>query len=358
MTQTLPFDLAPQGKPVGWAVIGLGMGMCHANLIQHTPGLKLVALCDIDPQRLARGGEKFPGTTLYPNIDRLLQDDRVQGVSVVIPHNQHFPAARQTLAAGRHTVIDKPFCLTVEQGRRIIAAARKHRRLLSVFHNRRWDADFVTMRRLIERGVIGRPRYIESRVSSAWRMRKGPWRADRRQMGGLLYDWAAHCIDQCLLLMPGRAVTVYGLAQRDIPCEKGFDVEDRAQVQINFDDGAAAIVAWNLSSPAPQPRWIIEGDQGGIRSDREVSSNLDSKNEGGVSLYIVGKDRKCEPKVVPFAKTTWLGYYRNVSQALRGQAALNVKPEQALRHVAICEAMYRSVKSGQVEKLPRAVFAG
>jgi scyllo-inositol 2-dehydrogenase (NADP+) len=342
-------------KPVGWAVLGLGMGQYHANLIQKASGLKLVALCDANPAAIARCEGKFPGVARYSSISQLLADPKVEGISVVLPHNLHAPVAIRLLKAGRHVVLDKPFALTVAEGKRMIAAARKNRRMISCFHNRRWDVDYRTVQNLVDKGTIGKVRYIESRIGGAGRIPPGPWRANRKQMGGLLYDWGAHLVDQSMRLIKCRPVSVYGFAQRDVPTKKGWDIEDRMQALVRFEDGSVALLAWVFNSPAPLPRMIVEGENGGVRVEH-LLQDAPKDNPDGVKLYQLGKDRKTVQKSLPYAKVHWSGYYINVGRALMGKERLLVRPEEAIRHVAICEAAYKSARSGQVVKLPKALF--
>jgi scyllo-inositol 2-dehydrogenase (NADP+) len=341
--------------PVGWAVIGLGMGRVHAGYIARSPGLRLVALCDLKPSALAAAGKDHPDAAQYQSIAELLRDERVEGVSVVIPHNQHAREAVRCMRAGRHVVVDKPFCLTVAEGKRMLATARETRRLLSAFHNRRWDADFVTIRGLVDRGVIGEVRYLESRISGAGRLPNGVWRADRKQMGGLLYDWPAHLMDQALFLIRARPVQVSCVAQRDLPERAGDDVEERIQATIRFSNGAVALVGWALASPAPMPRFIIEGERGGIRSDEPVHS-FAPPTAGSVTVFTEKRGGKVVSRAVKLVKTDWSAYYRNVGAALAGKAELAVLPEQAIRHVAIAECAYRSVRSGKPVDLPADLF--
>lgn len=265
-------DFDTHGAPVGWAVVGLGMGGVHARLVAKAPGLKLVALCDTDRERLERAGADHRGVALHDSIGSLLADGRVEGVSLVLPHDQHAPQAMKCLAANRHVVLDKPLCLKVAEGKRMIAAAKRKRRMLSVFHNRRWDADYVTIQRIVDADKIGRVRYLESRVANPGYWNGGFWRCERRHMGGLLYDWGAHLIDQAMLLIKSRPVSVYGIRQRDRNETKACDVEDRMQAVINFEGGEVALVAWMMGSPAPVPRFVVEGEQGGIRSEHAVHS--------------------------------------------------------------------------------------
>jgi len=353
-TSSVEFQI--HDKPVGWAVIGLGMGVWHARYISKSPGLRLVALCDSNAKRLEEQAKQFPGVPTYSSIDAILENKEVQGVSLVLPHNMHASMAIRFLKSGRHVVLDKPFCLTVAEGRRMIAAARQKHLLLSVFHNRRWDADYVAIQRVVGRGAIGKVRHLESRISNDNRLPQGTWRADRQQMGGLLYDWCAHLIDQALHLIPARPVSVYGFAQRDIPTQAGFDVEDRMHALIHFEDGATALVAWAMNSPAPMPRFLIEGERGGIRSQNAVHSTEKPKGKEGVELFTPGAGGKMKTRMVPLAQVDWSAYYRNVGRALQGREPLAVLPEEALRPVAVAEAAYRSVRTGRPVALPAGLF--
>ena len=366
-----PSHFAFHRKAVGWAVLGLGMGKYHANLIRKAPDLKLVAVCDSNAQLLEERTKDLPGVTKYASMDQLLADDRVEGVSVVLPHSLHAEVATRFLKAGRHVVLDKPFCLAVADGKKLIATARARRRLLSVFHNRRWDVDYVTLQRVVDGGKLGRIRYLESRISGpnhvggGWR-----WRARRATMGGLLYDWGAHLIDQAMFLIKSRPVRVYGFAQRDFPPTPECDVEDRMQALIHFEDGAVALVAWAMACPAPMPRFIVEFEHGGVRVEHLIQSYPSKKEERqGIVMWSSGRARtvgrtadqqiwksRFEKTLVPYAKADWVSYYRNVGAALRGKAELAVKPEEALKHVAVNEAAYRSAKTGKAEPLPKELF--
>lgn len=346
----VPFET--HGDTVGWAVVGLGMGRWHADSITRDSGLELVALCDTDRERLEKNGADFDGVALYDSVDDLLADGNVQGVSLVLPHNMHADLAVKCLQAGRHVVVDKPFCLSVDEGRRMIAAARENRRLLSAWLNRRWDGDYVAIQKLVDAGKIGRVRYVENRVIGGGRSRPGSWRADRTSMGGLLFDWGAHCTDQVLLMMKTRPVSVVAFTQHDEPVEEGRDVEDRAQAQIRFEDGGVAVVGWELNSPAPGLRFLLQGESGGIR--------LDGRQDGHEKLFLYArkskKGREMVESQVPLAKTDWDACYRNVARALAGEEPLVVTPESALKHVAVIEAAYTSVRTGKPAPVARDVF--
>ena len=132
------------------AVIGYSMGRAHANYIKQTPGLELVAVCDIDAGKRKLATEETPGIKTYASVAQLLGKGQFDLASVVTPHSTHAPIALQLLKAKKHVVLDKPFCLTVKEADAMIAAAKASKVMLSVFHNRRWDGDFMTLLDIIK----------------------------------------------------------------------------------------------------------------------------------------------------------------------------------------------------------------
>ena len=125
---------------------------------------------------------------------------------------------------------------------------------------------------------------------------------------------------------------------------------------IHFDDGATALVAWAMNSPAPMPRFLLEGEHGGVRSQNAVHSLEKPKGKEGVELIAPGAGGKMTTRIVPLAQVDWSAYYRNIGRALQGREPLAVPPEEALRPVAVAEAAYRSVRTGRPVGLPTGVF--
>ena len=213
----------------------------HAPLVESVDGLELAAIVTSNPERRQRATVAHPSARLIDSTADLWSaacaELGLQLVVVAAPNRAHVPVALDALAAGLHVVVDKPLAVTAEDGRRVVDEAERRGLVLSVFHNRRWDGDFLTVRRLVGEGVLGEVWRFESRferwrperLASAWRERGDP--ADG---GGLLMDLGSHLIDQALVLF-GPPVAVYAELSRRRP---GADVDDDTFVALEHRSGA------------------------------------------------------------------------------------------------------------------------
>lgn len=320
-------------------VVGYGMGRYHANLIRKAEGLTLYGVCDVDPAKRAQA-EREHGVRTYANLEAVLADERVDIVSIVTPHNTHAPLAIAAMDAGKNVITDKAMCTSVADAQAMIAARDRNHVFLTVFHNRRWDTDFLTVRKCVEEGLLGRLHHVESRVDGFSASRPGGWRSQREPMGGWLFDWGAHTLDQFTFLLPAEPVSVVGfLHYRD---EWQTEVENFVQCLIRYADGATAMTQVSYLSRIPGPRWHILGERGtlwteGFNTPIRVKTQL-----GGLVA-----DLTVEP-----VKGDWQIFYDNIAAYGRGEADLLVKPEELLRPIAIAEAAYRSAAEGREVALP------
>ena len=186
-------------NPLNVALVGYGFvgKFFHAPLIQATPGLTLHTVVSRDAAKVQAD---WPELTVVSDARTAFADPAVDLVVIASPNDTHAPLAIAALERGKHVVVDKPFTLTLQEARDVVAAASRAERLVSVFQNRRWDADFLTVRRLIEEGTLGRIAEFHShfdrfrpRVQDRWRERDAPG-------GGLWYDLGPHLLDQALQL--------------------------------------------------------------------------------------------------------------------------------------------------------------
>lgn len=186
-------------NPLKVALIGYGFvgKFFHAPLIQATPGLTLHTVVSRDAAKVQAD---WPELTVVSDARTAFADPAVDLVVIASPNDTHAPLAIAALERGKHVVVDKPFTLTLQDARDVVAAASRAERLVSVFQNRRWDADFLTVRRLIEEGTLGRIAEFHSHfdrfrpcVQDRWRERDAPG-------GGLWYDLGPHLLDQALQL--------------------------------------------------------------------------------------------------------------------------------------------------------------
>ncbi|MGB9607599.1 MAG: Gfo/Idh/MocA family protein, partial [bacterium] len=155
------------------AVIGYGMGKVHSNFINSTDGLELVAICDIEKARTEQAKNDFPFVKTYNSLEDLLNDCQFDLAVIVTPHNTHYPLAMQCLSAGKNVVLDKPFCITPKEATDMINHAKEKGVMLSVFHNRRWDGDYLALKSAVQKGLIGDIFHLEMFLGNY--SRPGPW---------------------------------------------------------------------------------------------------------------------------------------------------------------------------------------
>lgn len=325
------------GNPTRWVVVGYGMGWHHSRFIESTPGLELHGVCDIAPERLEKALREHPGIRTYRQIEDALRDDAVDGVVIVTPHNTHAPLAIQAMQAGKHVITDKAMCLSVREAEAMIRARDAAGVMLSVFQNRRWDGDFMKVRKIIDAFELGRVYHIQSCVTY-WGD-PGGWRRNREAMGGWLFDWGAHTLDQILLLTRSRPVSVHAFVHHRY--ENASDVEDFIQCTVTFENSVTATTVIAYINMLPMPRWYIIGEYGALECrgfDTPVT----------VRKLWHGEQQERQEPLPP---SDWGAYYRNIADFLAGRAELAVTPEQIVPQIAIAEAAYRSVATNQVVQL-------
>ncbi|HEY3808440.1 MAG TPA: Gfo/Idh/MocA family oxidoreductase [Steroidobacteraceae bacterium] len=181
---------------VGLVGFGLAGRVLHAPLIQTT-GMRIAAVVTRQ-EDLVRSA--IPEARVLPDLDTLLALPKLDLVVIATPNQLHAPQALAALEHGKHVVIDKPAALSVAECDRIVAAAERHQRQAAVFHNRRWDSDFLTLRRLLHEGALGAVLDFEARWDRYRPTVAVRWREHTDTGGGLLYDLGSHLIDQALCL--------------------------------------------------------------------------------------------------------------------------------------------------------------
>jgi len=213
-----------------------GMGHRHAEWAKNTKGFELVGVCEPDPVRRALAAETEEVPT-YENMDQVVADDDVDMVALIVPHDLHAPLAIQAMDAGKHVITEKPMCVTTKEADAMIAAARENDVTLTVYQNRRWDADFVTVKHLIDQGALGEVFVIEAAVGG-FRPLRG-WRREEKHGGGMLRDWGAHVIDQLVQIGGGPAERVYADFEHRVWTDL-MDVPTHTKVLITFPSGVWA----------------------------------------------------------------------------------------------------------------------
>ena len=215
---------------IGVAVIGFGLAgqVFHAPFVSAVPGLKLEAIVQ---RKGDEAGKAYPSARILRSVDEALKDAAVQLVVVGTPNETHFELAKQALLAGKHVVIDKPFAATSEEAAELKKLAEKQGVVLAPFHNRRWDGDFLTVRKLLEAGAVGRLVTYESHFDRFRPVqRENTWKEGANAANGLLFDLGPHLVDQALALFGApEGITASVRKDRDTT-----DIEDAFDITLDY----------------------------------------------------------------------------------------------------------------------------
>jgi scyllo-inositol 2-dehydrogenase (NADP+) len=345
-------------RPFGVALIGYGLaGECfHAPLIRYTDGLEVRAVVTANPTRQATARSAFPHAAVLEDAQSLLsQPDGVDVVVVATPNRSHVDLALAGLDAGLAVVVDKPLATSAEDARRLVTYALRTDGKLTVFQNRRWDADFLTLQALVAEGALGELWRLESRFERWVPTPKSGWREnpDPAEGGGVLLDLGAHLIDQALLIL-GPAAGVYGELDKR---RDGAAVVDDAFVAITHASGARSHLSMSSATGRPAARFRALGALGGFttagmdRQEGQLRAGLTPADAGfGVipesEWGTLGAGTDVRPvRMVP---GQYPAFYAGLVEALRGDAPLPVDPFQALEALEVMEAAQRSSTTGKV----------
>src|SRR5471030_1018426 len=182
---------------VGLVGYGFASKTFHSPLISGTPGLELAVVSSSDASKVHAD---WPNVTVVDSAEKIFSDPTIDLVVIPTPNTTHFPLAQQALEAGKHVIVDKPFTVTLGEARSLNVLAQEKGKVLSVFHNRRWDSDFLTVKTLINEGTLGDVVYFESHYDRYKPQVLERWRESAAQGSGIWYDLGSHLLDQALQL--------------------------------------------------------------------------------------------------------------------------------------------------------------
>ena len=283
-------------------------------------------------------------------MDELLAADSVDLVVVATPNTSHYDIAARALAAGKHVVVDKPFTITSADADRLIELSRKVNRVLSVFQNRRWDGDFLTVQQILEQKLLGRVvEYVSCFDRFRPTVKPGAWREQKLPGSGLLFDLGSHLMDQAVLLF-GRPRGIYA---RVFQQREGAVAPDNFEVHLDYPEVKVTLKAGALVCE-PSPRFVLYGTEGSYvkygldpQEDALKQGNLPSQPTWGAEAeQLRGTHTRCNGSVTRAKYSTLAGrypeYYNNVYRAITGQEELVVKPEQAREVIRLIELAEQS----------------
>ncbi|MGK9170899.1 Gfo/Idh/MocA family oxidoreductase [Inquilinus limosus] len=336
--------------PLRIGLIGYGPAarVFHAPLIAACPGTELAAAAVRNPEAVT---DAPPGLAIV-TVDALLADPAVEAVVVATPSGSHHEVARRALLAGKHVVVDKPVTVTAAEADDLIALAAERRRVLSVFHNRRWDGDFLALRELVAEGRLGAVHAYESNYDRFRPTVRARWREQAVPGSGLHYDLGSHLIDQALVLF-GRPDLVRAELRAIRP---GAEAVDDAVITLGFGP-VRALLRCRALVPEPQPRFVVHGRNASFRKDG-IDPQEDHLRAGTVQtepetgwLTIGQETGTAEAQPVTVAPGGYGAFYDGFVAAVRDGAPPPVDPRDARDVIRVIEAAIQSSTTGRDVRL-------
>ncbi len=338
------------------AIIGYGFSATtfHLPFVLNLPPFRFSAVSTSKGKQVQ---QQHPEVEVYAEAEALLTQSDADLVIITAPNEAHFALAKLALQQGKHVVLEKPFVTRIEQGEELIALAKKQQRVLSVYHNRRWDGDFLTVQKLIADGRLGRVRYFESHFDRFRPEVRKRWRESAVEGGGILFDLGPHMLDQALQLFgPPTAITAQVKALRP-----QAEVDDFFHLTLHYPEHLAVL----RSSPfcaSPNLRFEVQGETGSFikhgldpqedrlkSSVRPVTADWAQENpEQYGQLYTAN--------VAQFVTTETGGYqhyYRQLARAILDGGDVPVSAEQALWNIRLIHLAQQSAASGETIPLSR-----
>ena len=361
LTRALRPGLQGWGRNIGVAIVGYGplgsMGYHHGLGISRTEGLELVAVVDPSIERRKAAEADFPGLRTYAAASELSSDEDVEVAFVATPPAHHAALALALLRVGKHVACEKPLCLTVDEADQIIGTAEATGRVLTVYQNRRWDPDFVAIRRAVDAGMLGEIFNVETFVGGYAHPCR-TWHSDTAVSGGAGYDWGSHHVDWVLQLLGAAPRLVQSQGHKRV----WHDVTnlDQIRVRMMWPDGREAEFLQSDIAAVRRPKFYVQGTAGTlVGAYRAITIEQIEPGRGYVATqphhaeapadlllaryesgYGISETRLPPAVDQPFA------FHRNLADHLHLGEALAVTPSSVRQVIAVLEAAHRSSMQG------------
>jgi len=331
-------------------LIGYGFAgaWIHDPLIRATPGIRVAGIVTRDRDRRALAHTRDANVAMFRSAASAIESGEFNVAVVATPNDSHAELACAAMAAGMAVVVDKPLTTDVGSATELVEHASALGATLTVFHNRRWDGDYLTIRRLIDDGALGTVHTFVSRFDR-WVPDPSPnWRdVDAVAGGGVLLDLGAHLIDQAILSL-GPVTSVHSVLDRDNPDRVS---EDRFALQLTHASGVRSHLHASEQEGDPSMRFHVSGSNGSfvkrgkdIQEERLLAGELPVPGESGAeppprwgSLH-----RGDAGQLIETAVGDWTAFYRQLVAHLEGNGPVPVRPEEHIAVLEVIEAAQRS----------------
>ncbi|MCG6659737.1 oxidoreductase [Halomonas campisalis] len=339
----------------GVGLVGFGSAgrVFHAPLIQAAEDLELLAVVSSDPPRVQQA---LPEVAVVAKTAALLARSDIDLVVIAAPNDTHFPLAKAALAAGKHVVVDKPFTVSLSEARLLKAQAEKAERLLSVFHNRRWDSDFLALKSVLESGCLGRPVSLALRFDRFRPAVSDRWRDHHRPGSGIWFDLGPHLLDQAVQLFGRPRAILLELATS----REGAEIDDDFLALLEYDGLRVSLQASSLVAE-PTPRAALHGTRGSfvkysgdpqeawLHEGRAPAPGWGVDERPGTLTVNEGEDDSVAlvSREFPAPAGDYPAYYAGMAAALAGQGPPPVTVDEALTVMTLLEAGLDSYRQGR-----------
>ena len=358
----------PTPVPVRIALVGYGNAgrIFHAPLIAGVPGLQLACIVSSKPDAVRAD---WPQVRVVASPQEAMDDPDIDLVVIATSNTSHHPLAKAALLAGKHVVVDKPCAVSLAQTEELLALAEAKQRVLTVFQNRRFDADFFTLRQVLADGELGRVVHVESHFDRYRPQVPGRWRDENLPGSGLWFDLGAHLVDQVLQLFGMPDALHLDLAQQ----RDGAQTNDWFHAQLKYESrhpGLRVILHGSALVPAIGPRWTVHGTQGSFIK-HGLDTQEDALKTGRRPQLLDLQDWGLDPhpgellKQLPQAASfeavrrsaanlpgNYLLYYANLRDHLQGAAPLEVTPTQVRQVMQLLTLGEQSAAQGRYVSVP------
>lgn len=344
-------------------IVGFGnQGSWHyENIKDRIPKIEIIGAYDIKEERQA-AIEKC-GIRLFRSPEEVYACEEADSVLVATPNNFHKDYCIGAMRAGKHVVCEKPVCMNAAELEDVLAVANETGKVFTVHQNRRWDADYRVVKNIIDNQIVGNPYYIDSRLFGCKGL-PGDWRSARVSGGGMMYDWSVHLIDQMIDLVKSEPLSVYVDAVNvHFP-----EVDDCNKILVRFKNGVRYQIVVDSWCYIGENRWHICGDDGtavvptwGGTDGTVIKANIKEIGwEEGFVFTANGRSSTMAPRPVENLQTfaapvpeipEWEGFFKNFLAVIDGKEELIVKHNEILTVMKVLDACFRSMETGNVEKV-------
>jgi len=337
-------------SPIRVGLIGFGFvsKTFHVPLLQATDGYAISAVSSSHPADVKA---VLPDVEVLSDPKALATHPNLDLVVIASPNQTHAPLAEAAMTAGRNVVVDKPFTVTLKEARHLASVAARTGVVLSVFQNRRWDSDFLTVQEAIRRDLLGKIVLFESRIDRFRPEVRDRWRETPGPGAGLLYDLGPHLIDQALLLFGIPASVQATLATQ----RRGARTDDFFHVVLRYGEMIVVLGAGSLVSGG-SARFAVHGERASVvkqkpdlQEDQLKAGIVPGSGDWGLDPddAVLYDGARSDVRKLKAARGDQRGYYFALLEALRGRSTNPVPPEQGATVMAIIEASLKSESDGR-----------